>query len=330
MNFQNIILANSINLSDEFEIMDEAATAVESDLKLQDISSYKFSPALEACDEEMEYMCLENVKAYAVTEGFKESISKYWERFKAFCIKIKNLIVRTIQRVIAYLKTLFTRIAAKIVAKFRGKDAKKMAKQVIEGKRYVGKVEVYEKLLDAANMEDLVSLAELSDEKITKATDKAKSMIKAIKETHETTAKIDDIREELEDDFDRKMLSKSELIEKILGDEPGDVDVTKYKDKVEKFVTDLRKAKIPKQIENTKKKILKFIDTVEKEATKSKSISSKRMSLLTFVMNKIVQMANSSLAAIQQLCVMWLQARIKVVNKFYNATEDKEENEDEE
>ena len=80
--------------------------------------------------------------------------------------------------------------------------------------------------------------------------------------------------------------------------------------------------------EKFKKDIFKSIDKVEKEATKSKTISSKRMGALTSFMNKIVQFFNAALAAVQQLCVMWLQARIKVVNKFYNATEDKEETND--
>ena len=329
MNFQNIILANSINLTDEFEIMDEAAAAVESDLKLKDISSYKFSPALEACDEEMEYMCLENVKAYAVTEGFKETASKYWERFKAFIVKIKNLIVRTVQRVIGYLKALFTRVAAKIVAKFRGKDAKKMSAKVKAGNRYVGRVDVYPKLLEVDTVDKLFKGGiTVNGKKIDIYEITLRSMLglESIKNLDEE----DRIRKVLEENFAEGLPSKSDIIEDILGDDTVEKEASGYADDIPNFVSSLQKAKIPKSVELFKKDIFKSIDKIEKEATKSKTISSKRMSALTSFMNKIVQFFNAALAAVQQLCVMWLQARIKVVNKFYNATEDKEENEDEE
>lgn len=333
-----------INLSEEDEQVEtEAALA---DLNRNSISSYKFSPALEACDEEMEYLCMEHVnvlatmesidaqacEAYnnasseseqqAVVEGFKESVSKYWERFKAFCIKIKNLIVRTVQRVIGYLKTLFVRIAAKVVAKLRGKDAKKMATKVGEGKRFVAKVEIYKRLLEIKSMEALVDGTEKTFD-----LDKSITVCKNIlKNNKEIDGDLEKAKDNVEQGFDNGIFkTKAEIIEKVVGEDTTEEDITSFGKDVPTFVTDLTKAKIPKGVENVKKKALKAIETIEKEATKSKSMSSKRMSLLTFIMNKSVQLMNNYLAAIQQLCVMWLQARIKVVNKFYNATEDKEE-----
>ncbi|MDY5646958.1 MAG: hypothetical protein SPF22_08150 [Candidatus Onthovivens sp.] len=331
----------------------EAALA---DLNRNSISSYKFSPALEACDEEMEYLCLQHVdvlatmesidsqacEAYnnssseseqqAVVEGFKESVSKYWERFKAFCIKIKNLIVRTVQRVIGYLKTLFTRIAAKVVAKLRGKDAKKMAKKVgnANPSRYVSKVEVYKELLDADTMDKALKFVDDQNTTYNNSVilNQAKAAIEAAKAE---TGKLDEYRDSVENTIEERFKTKSELVELAVGsDDPEEIDVTSYHGKIQQFVTDLTKAKIPKSVESTKKSILKSIETIEKMATKSKSISSKRMSLLTYIMNKAVQQMNALLAAIQQVCVMWLQARIKVVNKFYNATEEREEEETEE
>lgn len=341
-----------VDLSEEEEKVEtEAALA---DLNRNSISSYKFSPALEACDEEMEYLCMEHVnvlatmesidaqacEAYnnasseseqqAVVEGFKESVSRYWERFKAFCVKIKNLIVRTIQRVIGYLKTLFTRIAAKIVAKMRGKDAKKMANEVKANKRFVSKVETYEKLLTTTTLDALFTKVETGNYTfdIDSLVNTAKNAINAAKTTED---KLDDYKDGLESKYDKESKTKSEIIATVLGaEEPKDMDISSYHDKIDTFVSDLKKAKIPKTIENKKKAIIKGIETVEKLATKSKNISSKRMSVLTFVMNKEVQQLNAWLAAIQQLCVMWLQARIKVVNKFYNASEDKDENDDDE
>ena len=333
-----------VDLSEEEEKVEtEAALA---DLNRNSISSYKFSPALEACDEEMEYLCMEHVnvlatmesidaqacEAYnnasseseqqAVVEGFKESVSKYWERFKAFCIKIKNLIVRTVQRVIGYLKTLFVRIAAKVVAKLRGKDAKKMATKVGEGKRFVAKVEIYKRLLEIKSMEALVDGTEKTFD-----LDKSITVCKNIlKNNKEIDGDLEKAKDNVEQGFDNGIFkTKAEIIEKVVGEDTTEEDITSFGNDVPTFVTDLTKAKIPKGVENVKKKALKAIETIEKEATKSKSMSSKRMSLLTFIMNKSVQLMNNYLAAIQQLCVMWLQARIKVVNKFYNATEDKEE-----
>ena len=342
-----------VDLSEEEEKVEtEAALA---DLNRNSISSYTFSPALEACDEEMEYLCMEHVnvlatmetvdaqacEAYnnasseseqqAVVEGFKESVSKYWERFKAFCIKIKNLIVRTVQRVIGYLKTLFTRIAAKVVAKLRGKDAKKMAKKVGDANpsRYVSKVAVYKELLDADTMDKALKFVDDQNTTYNNSVilNQAKAAIEAAKAE---TGKLDEYRDSVENNMEERFKTKSELVELAVGsDDPEEIEVTSYHSKIQQFVTDLTKAKIPKSVESTKKSILKSIETIEKMATKSKSISSKRMSLLTYIMNEAVQQTNALLAAIQQVCVMWLQARIKVVNKFYNATEEREEEEPE-
>lgn len=341
-------------LSEEDEKVEKEAALY--DLSRNSISSYKFSPSLEACDEEMEYLCMEHVsllatldkadviatesynsatsetEQQAVVEGFKETVSKYWERFKAFCIKIKNLIVRTVQRVIGYLKTLFVRIAAKIVAKLRGKDAKKMAKKVgdVNPSRYVSKVAVYKVLLDAPTMDAALKFVDSQNKRYNDQTILVLAKA-AIEEAKAETGKLDDYRDEVENNTEENFKSKSELVELVVGeDDPEEIEVTDYHSKIQTFVTDLTKAKIPKSVETTKKAILKAIDTIEKMATKSKSISSKRMSLLTYIMNKAVQQMNALLGAIQQICVMWLQARIKVVNKFYNATEEKEEEETEE
>ena len=345
---------DEVELTEEEEKVEKEAALY--DLSRNSISSYKFSPSLEACDEEMEYLCMEHVsllatldkadaiatesynsassetEQQAVVEGFKETVSKYWERFKAFCIKIKNLIVRTVQRVIGYLKTLFVRIAAKVVAKLRGKDAKKMAKKVgdTNPSRYVSKVEVYKELLDADTMDKALKFVD--DQNTTYNNSVILNQAKAaIEEAKAETGKLDEYRDSVENKIEERFKTKSELVEIAVGaDEPEEIDVTSYHGKIQQFVTDLTKAKIPKSVESTKKSILKSIDTIEKMATKSKSLSSKRMSLLTYIMNKAVQQMNALLAAIQQVCVMWLQARIKVVNKFYNATEEKEEEETEE
>lgn len=320
-------------------VQEEAAAAVDYDLYTNNVSECLFSPATESLTEDMEVLCMEHMHVLAsleekhqtaleaygdevVVESFKESVKKYWERFKAFIIKIKNLVVRTVQRVIAYIKTLIMRLAAKVVAKLRGKDAKKMAKEVEKGSRFVKKIEVRPNLSK--------SVDELCDdymEALVAVTNKASSV--AIPEAGSSEKQIDDAKDKLEAIYDEHQKSKSELLDEVLG-EAKEVSVTEISG-LEEAYNAIKKAKVPKAVDNVKKQILKVIDKVEKDATKkSKSISSKRIAFYTYSTNHAVQQMNAILAAIQETYVLWLSARIKVVNAYYNASEEKEEDEDDE
>lgn len=318
-------------------VQEEAAAAVDYDLYVNRVSECLFSPATESLSEDMEVLCMEHMHVLAaleekqqaaleasgdeaVMEGFKETVKKYWERFKAFIIKIKNLVVRTIQRVIGYIKTLIMRIAAKVVAKLRGKDAKKMEKEVEKGSRFVKKIEVRPNL-----SKDVETLCDDYQKFLTKFTDD----LSAIGDKNAGSKKeIEDLKDKCEDFFDNNQKNKSELIDEVLG-EAKDVNVTEIST-LENAYNAIKKAKVPKAVDSIKKNILKAIDRVEREASKkSKSISSERIALYTYVVNHSVQQMNAILAAIQETYVLWLSARIKVVNAYYNASEEKEENDSE-
>ena len=315
-------------------IQEEAAAAVDYDLYTNRVSECLFSPATESLSEDMEVLCMEHMhvlasleekhqaalEAYdneAVMEGFKETVKKYWERFKAFIIKIKNLVVRTIQRVIGYIKTLIMRLAAKVVAKLRGKDAKKMEKEVTKGSRFVKKIEVRPNL--SKDVETLCGDYQKFLDKFVTDLDKVGD-----RNSGSTKKEIEDLKDKCEEFFDNNQKNKSELIDEILG-EAKDMNVTEIST-LEAAYNAIKKAKVPKAVESIKKNILKCIDKVEKEASKkSKSISSERIALYTYSVNHTVQQMNAILAAIQETYVLWLSARIKVVNAYYNASEEKEE-----
>ncbi|MDY5646957.1 MAG: hypothetical protein SPF22_08145 [Candidatus Onthovivens sp.] len=317
-------------------VQEEATAAVDYDLCVNRVSECLFSPATESLSEDMEVLCMEHMHVLAaleekqqaaleasgneaVMEGFKETVKKYWERFKAFIIKIKNLVVRTIQRVIGYIKTLIMRITAKVVAKLRGKDAKKMEKEVEQGSRFVKKIEVRPNL-----SKDVETLCGDYQNFLNKFVD---DLEKVGDKNAGSKKEIEDLKDRCEDFFDNNQKNKSELIDEILG-EAKDVNVTEIS-KLEAAYNAIKKAKVPKAVDTIKKNILKAIDRVEKEASKkSKTISSERIALYTYIVNHSVQQMNAILAAIQETYVLWLSARIKVVNAYYNASEEKEEDED--
>ncbi len=268
----------------------------------------------EACTEAYATATSYNQKV-AVTESFKENIKKYWERFKGFLGRVRNMIVRVAQRFMGYIKRLIARLQAKWASRDGSKDdimdAWKDKKEDLKDVT----VEIHGKILstpiDEARLANLENSAREKDGKYIDIANVANNIIKNLSESK-------DARKEMEDYLDDiDVPSASDIIDDVLGD-TVEVHVSSLNPKA--LISDLKNVnKAFKNIDKARKNVTKLIDKVEGSVKKVINKKSEVIGLFVKLVNKIVATYNAILSAFNQYAVIWVRDRIKVLNAIKNA-----------
>ena len=261
------------------------------------LDSVAFNKVDVACSEAY-VRASDNYEKEAVTEAFKESAKKYWERFKGFCLRIKNLIVRAFTRFWGYLKKLASKASAKLTAAALDKRAK-------DRKDLLGEVEIdcYDALKDSAA-----------------------AVIKKVKDAANTSLDKD---VDINGDGKVTVADSSEIIKNVLGEKKtlkGDAFGT-----VDSIITSLKKceAEMFKPMGDLKKEILKTIDTEQKNAY-SKDSSPEDINAAVKLLNGYVKVLNRYLSVANTAASSWVFARVKIIAKLATKSKKDDDKKDKE
>lgn len=234
----------------------------------------------------------------AVTEEFKENVKLYAQKFKAFILKIKNIVVRFYNRAKNYIVNLFDKVRAKIVSfKVKEIDTEALNKSDKKVKTFTS-IKTGEtvstltsrmgKLWDmyAGDVEDILTMpSTASEDQIAKAKEKLENFAK---------------------------LSKNEIREKVLGT-PTEVELKTFN----KALSDLNDAKnAVKSVDEVRSKIMTAIKDAEKSVNGSKDINSAVMATKVTTINKLVGFMNKLWAVFGTAIHHWLSPRISVVMRY--------------
>lgn len=256
-----------------------------------------------ACTEAWSMAGSDEEKAM-VTESFSESVKKYWVRFKAFLGRVKNMIIRTVQRFIGYIKTLVSKLSIKWAT--RKANLEKATKQAANAKDI--KVTVRLELLNRPISAFAV--------KIFDAYQKEKSELNSL------SAKVTANSAEADKKTigEMKLKDKSEVLKDILGEEK-EINLGSSKATPASLIDDLKNAeKAIKEIDGRKKQIMDDINKEENQVKNMKDIDSAIMSVKMACINKRVAIFNRELSLFNQLLVLWLNTRTKALNAFASHT----------
>ena len=231
----------------------------------------------------------------AVTEGFKETVKKFYQKFKAFIIKIKNIIVRAYNRIKNYVVNLFTKIAKKVVMwKVKELDTKKM-------KDSKNTIKIYEKV--TGTLESLL--------------DDPKEMKAGLKEATDCIMKIknstsqSDIDEAKNIAAELAKMDKDSIRKQMLGIQ-REVPVTEFSD----ALSDLKGMKVPKAFDRNRKTVLDVIKKCEDGVKNDKNLNSQTMSVRVTLINNITSMLNKVWAVMGTLVHHWVAPRVAIVAKY--------------
>ena len=289
--------------------MKEAAALVDSDLECDSLLEMRGPVAIHECEEDVHYLCLEAVamqiamdktdqkltEAYVVTEAeeakeevkrsFKESLKRYWERFKGFMERVRLAIARTAQRVWAYIRTLASKAGAKIAA--RGKFSP---------------VPLNDKEIDAPKnitkgISELAS-AVLSHSDVVAAT-KSLKMIMA-DPNKEAMSKV-------------TIPEKDAILKDVLG-ESGKVKAKEFGNAVS-VATTLKNAGAVagKIINGEKKKVDELINATANRVKQANDLDTKEMTIYIAAINKRIAMYNRCLSVLTSIFVAWIGARVRAL-----------------
>lgn len=242
-----------------------------------------------------------------VTENFKETVKKFWERFKGFLGKVRNMIVRVAQRFAGYVKQLY----ARVLAKWASRDAN-IAK--IGENRFNKdiKVTVYSKLVTT-------DIGALGKEVVGSYATEMKAIEDA---SNAATANAEEAKKTLSD---LKIAEKSDVLKNIVGEEK-EVTVGSLGVHPKALIDSLKKLKDAiKTIDQMKKGIATHIDKTENRVKSMKDIDSAVMSVQIAAVNKAVSIYNRKLALLNQVLVMWVSSRARVLNAIGKYKAPKEE-----
>ena len=232
----------------------------------------------------------------AVTEGFKETVAKYYQKFKAFVLKIKNIIVRLYNRIKNYIVNFFTKVAKKVAMwKVTKLDTEKLNKSE-------DKIEVYSKV--TGPLSDIVG----EDPKTVKA-----GMNEMVKLVTNITSKSSDeaLAQARSAAEDTKKMDKESIRKEMLGIRQ-EVSVKTFSNALE----DLKKMKVPASLEKNRNQILKTINTIEGKVKSDKGLDSKSMAVRVTVINALVTLLNKMWAVLGTAVHHWVAPRVSIVARF--------------
>ena len=235
----------------------------------------------------------------AVTARFKESVKKYAQKFKAFIIKIKNMIVRAYNRVKNYIVNFITKVGQKVASfKIKELDTTKL-------NAATNKMKVYE----AATKGSLAAVwaKAVSELKAKIAYEGIANSVIALG-NDASDEEIANVRDKINEVAGK---SKEDIRKQVLGEQKEVTPAT-----FASALSDLNGLKVPSQVDETRKDILKLIDNVEKSVLKNKDLNSKIMSVKVTFVNKMVTVLNKIWAVLGTLMHHWISPRVSVVMSY--------------
>lgn len=310
---------------DQEEVEKEAEEAAEFDLNCDSFMECQGSPAIMDAEEELHFISTEAMamniafdrvdtacteayvmEADAAVKGnimtrFKNSVKRYWERFKAFLVKLKNLVIRTAQRVMAFIKSFISKVVAKLAMKWNngndlknkeiGEDVEITVREYVKEdiKKLLGEVVKYTSQVETK----LLNLADAG-----KAEDKSELGNIAI-------------------------LEKEELLKVIVGNSKT-MNVSDF-GKVNSVIADVKKVDsvVNGVVAKFRDGILKDIKKVEAKANAKgmKDLDTADMTVRMAAINKAVSLYNRRLAVSTSIMTLWVGARVKALNAYGSAKE---------
>ena len=257
-----------------------------------------------ACTESYNRAVTEAEKE-AVTEEFKENVKKYYQKFKAFILKVKNIIVRAYNRAKQYVSNFFAKVSAKLNT---------MGKIELDGEKLkANKVETYEKLtLGLNNLNGLaVTYLNTTAEKLIRPVTSPDFDAEAVKSAM----------------ANNELPTKEAIIKELLGNK-----VSMTADKFKDAVADLKKPDF-KALDAVNKAVRDKISTVEKSVSSDKDLDSAKMAVKVSAVNKLVSYLNRVFAVIISITQRWVSVRVSVVrscqtdaSKYSNQVKNKASN----
>lgn len=236
----------------------------------------------------------------AVTSKFKENVKKYYAKFKAFIMKIKNIVVRAYNRVKNYAVNFMTNVMKKIkTRKVTSLDTAAMAQSD-------KKISTY-----AHITEDFSKLAERVEKYINEQTGFAVIAQKAI--SLGADASEEECNEIQKQISETKAPSKDQIREAILGAKT-EVAPSEFKD----ALTQLNALGVLKKnpFEGYQKVVMEVIKKTEGSVSASKDLNSKVIATKVALINRAVTYANRVWAVLGTLMHHWVSARVSVIGKF--------------
>ena len=255
----------------------------------------------EACIESYSYATSYDEKV-AIQESFSETAKKYWERFKAFLGRVRNMVVRTLQRFMGYVKRLIARISAKWATR---NGAVEDIKKAVEAKS-----EAYNNLKVMVH-EDLINkkLSELFKGK--KFTADRSSDVLAFLDKAKTDAENNDLAEEIKKAVEDAVKGVDEYVKDLIS-EAKEVSVSK--------LDPMRIVEELKKIDNTYTSLNLIKDLLMVQIKKVEDLSktladenAKAISLWVQAIKGVVRGYNNKLSAINKIMVIWVQDRVSVL-----------------
>lgn len=298
--------------------MKEAATLVDADLECDSLLEMRGPVAIQECEEDIHYLCLEAVgmqiamdktdqkltEAYVVTESeeakeevkrsFKESLKRYWERFKGFMERVRLAIVRTAQRVWAYLSSMAAKVSAKIAAK--GKYSTIASDATIKAPANITKslkdlVGAISKEVSSANvtLQQVIAKPEVGDK--------------------DTVANL-------------TLPNKDDILKNVLGEEK-EIKCNSFGE-VSALISTLKNCskEAGAYINSEKEKINKNLNSLSATLRRVNDLDTAAMTVGIAAINKEVALYNRQLSVLTSVFVAWLGARTKALRAHGKATKE--------
>ena len=232
----------------------------------------------------------------AVTEEFKDSVKTYYQKFKNFILKIKNMIVRFYNRAKNYMVNFIDKVISKIATlkvKELDTDAMKNSNKTLK---------VFQRATGP--------LSTLTSE-CTKLFKDYTSIIYKVASLspNSSDSQVNSMKEELAE-LDK--MKKDDIRAKLLG-EMTEVSPTVFSNPI----GDIKKAKVGLDAVNkTKDEIMKTIKAIEASVYGAKQVTSNVMAIKVTAVNKIVGFLNRIWAVLGTAVHHWLAPRITVVRTY--------------
>lgn len=298
--------------------MKEAAALVDSDLECDSLLEMRGPVAIHECEEEVHYLCLEAVamqiamdktdqkltEAYVVTEAeegkeevkrsFKESVKRYWERFKGFMERVRLAVIRTAQRVWAYVTSMASKVAAKIAAK--GKYSTIASDATIKAPANITKslkdlVGAISKEVSSANvtLQQVIAKPEAGDK--------------------DTVANL-------------TLPNKDDILKNVLGEEK-EIKCNSFGE-VSALISTLKNCskEAGAYINSEKDKINKNLSSLGATLRRVNDLDTEAMTVGIAAINKEVALYNRQLSVLTSVFVAWLGARTKALRAHGKATKE--------
>lgn len=294
----------------------EEATSIESMKGVTSVVNEMATDAFMACNEmlgltvaldKIDVACTESYnktnlvsERAVVTEQFKDTVKKYAQKFKAFILKVKNIIVRAYNRVKNYAVNFMTKVITKIkTRKVTSLDTEAMAKSDKKYKTF-------------ANVtKDFASLAERVEKYMSEQTGFSVIAQKAIDLKPDTSA--EDCDAILKQISEASAPSKDQIRTAILGQQV-EVSASDFKDALSQINSVGVMKKDP--FAGYQKWVMDVIKRTESSVFKAKDVNSKVMSVKVALINRAVTYANRVWAVLGTLLHHWVSVRVSVIGTF--------------